>query len=247
VADAATPYGTSSVGAESAYLYSPAFLQALAPLRALPWEAFLGIWAMLLLGTALVLSRPILFAAVVTFAFVELWGGNIHLPLAAAVVIGFRWPAVWSFVLLTKVTPGVGLLWFAARREWRQLAVATAATLAVAGVSYALAPGLWLDWFELLIASAGATTAAGSVPIPLILRLPVAVAVIVYAARTDRRWLLPVGVMLALPVLWWGGSAMLVGCLALRRAEVEEWLLRRLRELGPDDEPRRPHPELAGT
>jgi hypothetical protein len=219
----------------------------LAPLRALPWEAFLGIWAMLLLGVALMLARPLLFAAVLLFAFVELWGGNIHLPLAAAVVVGFRWPAAWAFVLLTKVTPGIGLLWFAARGEWRRLGIAMAATLAVAGGSYVLAPALWHQWVALLMDSAGASTVAGSVPIPIAMRLPIAALLIVFAARTDRRWLLPLAVMLALPVLWWGGSAMLVGCLALRRVEVEEWLLRRLRELGPGDEPRRPHPELAGT
>ena len=41
-----------------------------------------------------------------------------------AIVLGFRWPFTWAFVLLTKVTPGVGLLWFAVRREWRSLAIA---------------------------------------------------------------------------------------------------------------------------
>ena len=32
-----------------------------------------------------------------------------------------RWPAAWAFVLLTKMTPGIGLLWFAFRRDlWGQ-------------------------------------------------------------------------------------------------------------------------------
>src|SRR4029079_10017763 len=35
------PYATSQVGAHNAYLYSPAFLQLISPLRALPWQAFL--------------------------------------------------------------------------------------------------------------------------------------------------------------------------------------------------------------
>ena len=63
----------------------------------------------------------------------EIAGGNISLLLAVAIVWGFRWPWTWAFVLLTKITPGVGLLWFALRREWRQLAIALGATAAVAG------------------------------------------------------------------------------------------------------------------
>ena len=35
--------------------------------------------------------------------------GNIHIFLALVTVFGLRWPWLWSFVLLTKVTPGVGL------------------------------------------------------------------------------------------------------------------------------------------
>jgi hypothetical protein len=72
----------------------------------------------------------------------------------------------------------------------------------------------------------------GSVPVPLVLRLPIAAVVIAYAARTDRRWLLPVGVLLAMPVIWWGSFAMLAGVVALRRREIEDWLLGRLAELG---------------
>ena len=54
----------------------------------------------------------------------ELYHGNIHLLMAAAIVLGFRYPIGWSFLLLTKVTPGVGLVWFAVRREWRPLIIA---------------------------------------------------------------------------------------------------------------------------
>jgi len=247
VADATAPYEPASVGRESAYLYSPAFLQVIAPLRSLPWDAFLGLWVMLLLGVTFVLARPLLFAPVLVLVFVELWGGNIHLLLAAAVVVGFRWPAAWAFVLMTKVTPGIGLLWFAARREWRQLGVAAMATGVVAGVSYLVAPDLWHGWVDLLTGSAGSSTVAGSVPIPLAARLPVAALLIVFAARTDRQWLLPAAVMLALPVLWWGGLSMLAGCVALKRTDAEEWVLRRLRDLGVDDEPGPHQATLAGT
>jgi hypothetical protein len=64
----------------------------------------------------------------------EIWGGNIEVLVALAVVLGFRWPAAWSFILLTKITPGVGLLWFAVRREWRSLAIVAVATGGIAAV-----------------------------------------------------------------------------------------------------------------
>ena len=57
----------------------------------------------------------------------EIYHGNIHLWIAAAIALGFRYPWTWGFVLLTKVTPGIGLLWFAVRREWQALGVALGA------------------------------------------------------------------------------------------------------------------------
>ncbi len=69
---------------------------------------------------------------VLPFVYRDLLVGNIHLMLGAAIVLGFRYPAAWAFPILTKVTPGVGILWFAVRREWRPLFMAVAVTAAVA-------------------------------------------------------------------------------------------------------------------
>jgi hypothetical protein len=225
------PYVLGSVGQESAYLYSPAFLQVLAPLRALPWTVFLVSWTALLLAVLLWLSGPLLFAPLIVLTFPELWGGNITILLAAALVISFRRPGAWALALLTKVTPGIGLLWFAFRREWRAVLEAAAVTGAIVAVSFLLAPAQWADWLRLLAASTGSSTVPGSVPVPLVLRLPVAAVVIAYAARTDRPWLLPVGVLLAMPVIWWGSFAMLAGVVALKRVELESWLMSRVSAL----------------
>src|SRR3989442_1267745 len=78
----------------------------------------------------------------------ELYHGNIRLLIAAAIALGFRYPAAWSFVLLTKVTPGVGLLWFAVRREWRRLAIALGVTAALVAVSLAFDFRLWQQWIQ---------------------------------------------------------------------------------------------------
>ena len=52
-------------------------------------------------------------------------------------------------------------------------------------------------------------------PIPLLVRLPIAVALVVWGARTDRRWTVPVASMLALPALWYGGISMLLAVIPL--------------------------------
>jgi hypothetical protein len=211
----------AEAGTYGAYLYSPAFLQLLSPILSLPWQQFLAAWTGLLMATLLLLTGPVLFVFALPLAFFEIWGGNIHLLLAAAIVLGFRWPATWSFVLLTKVTPGIGLLWFAVRREWRSLAIALAATAAIVAGSWLIDPRLWQGWIELLLREAGSPPPPGSVGIPLVVRLPIAAAIVVYAALTDRRWLVPVGAMVGLPVLWWGSLSMLLGSVALERRRIE--------------------------
>jgi GNAT superfamily N-acetyltransferase len=212
----ADPYARSDWTQAVAYVYSPAFLQAIAGLKALPWVAFLAVWTVLLLLAVRYLVGPRLWAVAIAFTAIELLGGNIHILLAVAIVVGFRYPAAWGFVLLTKVTPGVGLLWFAVRREWRSLGIALGATALVAVVSWAILPGAWADWVDVLGASATKTVGTwAAVPVPLWLRLPAAVALVTWGARTDRRWTVPVAAMLALPALWFGGASMLLAAVAL--------------------------------
>jgi hypothetical protein len=222
------PYAPGSVGQESAYLYSPAFLQVLAPLRVLPWPAFLCLWTVLLLGVLRWLSGPLLFGPLIVLTFPELWGGNITILLAAMIVAGFVRPGVWAFALLTKVTPAIGLLWFAVRREWRALVEVGVVTLAIVAESWLLAPAQWSAWIDLLASSTGSSTVPGSVPIPLLIRAPIAVVVIVWAALRGWRWLLPVGVLLAMPVIWWGSFALLAASVALERLRLEAALGARL-------------------
>lgn len=219
IANLNSPYSLSDWGSPIAYVYSPAFLQAMLPLTHLPWLLFMAIWTGLLIGAVRFLTGPRLFAAGVLLATVELAGGNISLLLAVAIVAGFRWPAAWSFVLLTKVTPGIGLLWFVVRREWRQLGIALGATVLVIAASSIFMPRAWLDWFNLLTGLAGRDGTWAAVPIPLVVRMPVAVAVVVWGARTNRRWTVPVAAMLALPALWYGALTMLLAVIALRDPE----------------------------
>jgi hypothetical protein len=218
-ASLADPYLHSDWNDPIAYVYSPAFLQLVTPLTALPWQAFVAAWTAILVLAVRFLTGPRLLAAGLLFPFaaMEVAGGNVSLLLAAAIVIGFRWPAAWSIVLLTKITPGIGLLWFAVRREWRSLAIALGATAAIALVSFVILPNQWRDWVDVVLrnVAAGKSGTWASVPIPLWIRLPFAVAVVVWGARTDRRWTVPVAAMIALPALWYGGISMLLAVIPL--------------------------------
>ena len=213
----ADPYLHSEWNDPIAYVYSPAFLQLVTPLTALPWQAFMAAWTAILIAAARFLTGPRLLAAGLLFPFtaMEVAGGNVSLLLAVAIVVGFRWPWTWALVLLTKITPGVGLLWFAVRREWRSLAIALGATAAIAAVSAVTMPAAWREWLDVIVANAGKGGTWASVPVPLWLRLPAAVGLVVWGARTDRFWTVPVASMLALPALWYGGISMLLAVLPL--------------------------------
>jgi hypothetical protein len=210
------PYRYSSWTDPIAYVYSPAFLQLVSPLTTLPWQAFMAAWTAILLAAVRFLTGPRLLVFGVAFGAMEIAGGNISLLLASAIVLGFRWPAAWAFVLLTKVSPGVGLLWFAVRREWRSLAIALAATGIVVLASAVFMPAAWPEWIDVLVANAGRDGTWAALPVPLWVRLPIAVAVVTWGARTDRRWTVPVASMIALPALWYGSLSMLLAVVALR-------------------------------
>jgi hypothetical protein len=209
--DPSNPYPGAEVGGENAYLYSPAFAQVFALIGLLPREVFVVGWTLLLAAVALWLARPWPAALLVLLLPVsqEILIGNIHLLLAAAIVVGFRWPAAWAFVLLTKVTPGVGLLWFVVRREWRALAIALGATAAIVAVSYVVAPQPWHDWIALLRRDGGAESWR------LYVRVALAAVLVVWGARTDRPWTIPAAALLALPVVWSDSFSMLLGSVAL--------------------------------
>ena len=242
-ADPSSPYTSSAPGTAQAFFYSPAFAQLTAPIHLLPWTVFIGAWTVLL--TAALVWQAGLWTAIALLlvpVFGDLTVGNIHLLLGAAIVLGFRWPWTWAFLFLTKVTPGVGVLWFAFRREWRNLAIALGVTAAIAVASIAYRPDLWRAWLDLLVAATGAPDwKSFIVPIPVWFRLPLAVAILYWGARTDRRWTVPVASCVALPVLWFNGFAMLVAIIPLldpvsARSPAAAWLAthrRRGEELVP--------------
>lgn len=150
-------------------------------------------------------------------ALLKISVGNVHPLMAAAIVLGFRFPEAWAFLLLTKITPGIGLAWFAVRREWINLARALGFTAAVAVVSFLIEPSWWSDWLAMLNGDIGLSGGI-AVPLPLLVRLPVALVLVAWGGRTDRRWTVPVAAFLALPTIWPQGFAVLVGAIPLVRS-----------------------------
>ncbi|HEV8403180.1 MAG TPA: glycosyltransferase family 87 protein [Candidatus Limnocylindrales bacterium] len=195
------------------FLYSPPVAQVMGVIQAImPFEAFTFLLrAVETIALVAVAGPATFFALFIPAVAIELNAVNVNLLIVVAVLLGFRYPFAWAFVILTKLSPGVGLLWFAVRREWRNLAIAAGATLLIAGGSYILAPDLWRQYIEQL----------GREPDESIFvigwRLPLAALVVIWGARTDRRWTMIVAVFLAMPRWYYLTPVILVGLFPLVR------------------------------
>jgi hypothetical protein len=227
--DYANLYDLSLVGRRATYLYSPAFAQLIWPLTLLPWVVFAAIWSALNFAALIWMAGPVLAAVLLFFPFSpvtdEITTGNIHLLIGAAIVIGLRRPPALAFPLLTKVTPGVAVLWLAAANKWRAFAIAIGATLAICAVSFAISPDAWFDWMRLLTVSSGVPvpSEASVIPGPLWLRTLLAAVVVVAGGKMQWRWTVPVAAVIALPVVWSSGLSVLVALVPLYRDRFRAW------------------------
>ena len=199
------------------YRYSPAFLWIIAPFQLLSFEVFLGIWTAAHIG-ALIWLRAGWFL-IVPGLNDDVLRGNISTFIALAAVLAIqRSAAWWAPVLLTKITPAIGLLWHAARGEWRSLAACALVTGAIVVVGTLLAPDLWRAWVDTVL-NAEATYELGHPLGPVWLRLIMAGAIVVVAARMGRAWLVPIAMLVAVPGLWAFNLGLLAAVPRLLRRE----------------------------
>lgn len=219
-------------GHELVYLYPPPLAQAMTVLRLLGWPLFIVLWTVALFGATAYAGRVwalgLVIVGLALFPFVGFEHpvrhpllypllGNVQPILVAAIVAGFRCPGLWSVVILTKLTPGIGIAWFALRGEWRSFAVALGATVAVALASFALGPTMWFEFVSFAFRNAGAEAPGDIVTVSLPVRLAMSLALLIWGARTNRRWTVPVAAgwsliaqfewsfvefWMAAPVLW---------------------------------------------
>jgi hypothetical protein len=220
--DPAHPY---TLG-ESQFVYTPVAAQAITPFLGLPFAAFVALIRLVDLVALVALAGPAtLLALLLPPVAAEINAANINFPMGLAIVAAFRWPALWAFPLITKAAPGVGVLWFAARGEWRSFAIAVGTTAGLAAASFLAAPSLWTQYVEFL-ANDTPHVAGWPFPYPLWPRLVGAVALVIWGARTNRRWVVPVAALLTLPRLYFQSPALLIAVLPTLRggwASIERW------------------------
>jgi hypothetical protein len=221
--DPADPYAIRNGLGETfgVFHYPPPLAWLAGPLKLVSWPLAYWLWFGILLAVLVWLARD---WALAWLAFppvaAELYHGNIHLLIAAALVLSLRQPIAYVFLALSKVSPGVMVLWWAARGEWRNFTLAVGSAAAVVVIAFVLAPDAWSAWLTQV--SNVPTQAQNLIAIPLAIRLPVAAVLVIAAARLDRPWILAPAVALALPLLWAHGFAVLVAITPLIRMRAAE-------------------------
>ena len=209
------PMYTTGPGTSDAYLYSPAFAQAMWLPSRLPYPVFAAVICLANLALLAWLLRPVGWKWALPLFLIMLpdpLAGNILVLIGAAAVIGLERPAAWAVPALTKITPTLGPIWWLSRREWRPLILSAGATAAIVALSAAISPHLWVDWLRFLISNKGGAESShvGQLPMfPLVYRLPVGIALVAVGARRDWRWTIPVGMFVCAPVFWFGSYALL--------------------------------------
>lgn len=221
-ADWSSPYAGPEAGLSGAYLYSPAFLQAISPLRLLPWETFMAVWLVAELAALAWLVTPLGAVALLIFPPIasEVLIGNVHTFLAVALVLSVRHPTAWLLALLTKPTLGVVLLY----HRWRSWLRVAALLVAIAAVSAVIVPDWWADWFVTL---RRAENRGGPLWTAfLAVRLLVAAVISWYAGWRKRPAWLPVAAYLVLPIPWLEGLVLFAAVPRLLRVEVTRRAIR---------------------
>ncbi len=208
------------------YVYPPPMALVVNFLHPLGWPLFIAgfttasWWAFWYLTRALAL--PVLLASWMLAPLVGgnvigyLFMGNVQLLMAAAIVASIRgWPGWTAVPLLTKIV-GIPLVWWAVRREWRNLAIALGATAAVVVVTALVSPESWEAFVRFLTTNTVDTSPVPMVPIPLPVRLVAAVLLTGWGGLTNRRWTVMIAAGLAIPALYqWSYLALWIGVIGI--------------------------------
>jgi hypothetical protein len=213
-------------GPTGGYLYPPPLALAIGVFHPLGWPAFIVGWTTLCWFALWYCARawtPFVVAA--SFVAVPFFGGNlvgslfmgnIQIILAAAIGASVRHSPGWAAVPLLTKGVGVPFVWFAVRREWRDLGMSLGVSAAIVVSTFLMAPTAWSDLVTFVTTNDLSDSAVPVVPIPFAIRLVVAVALTAWGAWTDRRWTLAIAAGIAMPALyWWSWLTVWVGVFAL--------------------------------
>ena len=206
-------------GVDGQYIYPPPLAQITTLLHPVGWEVFIVVWTTLLWAAlAYMLGRwAWLFVALGIAALVfglpyeagdvlgHALNGNVQLFIAAGLVFALRGNVLgWVPGLLTKVVSGIGLGWYVVRGEWRTLALSLAAAAAVAAFSFVFSPSQWFQWVDWTIKNVNTPSPIVLEPIPFFVRLPMSLVLLIWGARTNRAWVVPIAVGWGTPALYLG-------------------------------------------
>jgi hypothetical protein len=206
-----------------AYHYTPPLAQLLAPLTlAIPTVAYLVVYrAFEFLAVWGLAGRRILpMFALIAFlpVAVELRFENVHLFMALAIVLGLRrWPWLFAVGAVVKISPGLGIVYLALRRRWRDAAVAAVLGGLIVLVSVVLDPALWAAWVEAVLERAD-STGNSLLPAPYLVRAAAGLGLTVAGGVVGRRsgeLLLVAGITLANPNLALNGFAVLAAAVPI--------------------------------
>jgi hypothetical protein len=228
-------YPASWLDPTYAYVYPPPLAQLLAPFHVLPHDIVQFGWTLLCFLSLWYCCRewtlPVISAGIVALYLPNghvlgaglgaVLVGNVQIPLAAGIVAGMRQPAWFALPIVTKITTGIGVFWYAFRREWRAFGIGIGATLAIVAISFAIAPAAWAEYLSWTVDNYGKPSSPPIVGPPLPLRVLAAVTLVWWGARTDRPWVAAVAGGMAIPGLygWTSIVSVSLGALALRRPD----------------------------
>jgi hypothetical protein len=175
-----------------AYHYPPPMAQVLAPISlVVPALAYVVIFRVLMLLALWELAGRSMLKMLALIAFVPIAVAvrieNVEIFMALAIVLGLRrWPWLFAIGALIKVSPGLGIIYLAMRRRWRDFAISVLVGAVITGISVALAPDLWRSSLD---AITGRTNMIGNslIPVPYAFRAAAGFVLTVVAGHLGRR------------------------------------------------------------
>ena len=201
-----------------AYRYPPPLAQFLVPFAlVMSPEVFTACWTVVIVGCLWWMAGRNLWVMLALIAFppvaVELWFRNVHLILAAMIVLALRrWSGWYAIGAAIKIAPGLGIAYLGAAGRWRPAGVSLAVGLGILTVSVALSPAAWQQFIDITLAR-GPLDQTGFVAVPYALRFAAGLVLALAAGRLRPRIgepLLVIAITVALPTLWFTALATLV-------------------------------------
>lgn len=216
--DLADPYVIAGINQDGAFLYPPLISVLFAGFHLLPLPLFHLLWVWMnaaafawLIG---LVPAAILMTVPLPFVWEAVWGGNVHLLFAVALVMSMDHPVLAAVFPLTKGSSGVIWTWYLPKRQWRSIATATGGLLLPVVLTVPFMSNQWSEWVGTVVLNN-----PGDAPSPSVfaLRLAAAATLAAIAGWKGWLWLLPLSLILSLPVIWWGSWSVLAAIPRLAR------------------------------